>query len=181
MNGKKVLVLDVDETLLNMQPLFFLEKFMKNYPEYEGQAVTFTGTVLKYYLARRPRLKEFFAEAGKRFRLVAFSVAGRDITLEKLGFLGVLDEFVKIYGEEDLLYDKKDLQKVADDLNVPLDYVVAIDDRPEVYTDAERVVRVRPWLIGGSREYERHVNEDNLFGAFVKALEMSGMPYNITG
>ena len=170
MQSKKVLVLDVDETLLTLEPLFFLERFVKNYEEYEGKPVTFPGTKSRYYIARRPRLKEFFTEAKKRFRLAAFSAARRKFTLEKLTFLGLSGEFIKIYGEEDLLDRKKNLQKVAEDLNVPISDVVAIDDKPENFTEASKVIRVRPWMIGSSTEYEYESREDNLFGAFEKAL-----------
>ena len=170
MIGKRVLVIDVDETLLNLEPVFFLKRFRKNYQDFGGRTVTFHDAKNKYYLAPRPRLKEFFAEAKKHFQLAAFSVVSKDITQKKLKLLGLDTEFDKIYGEEDLLDKKKDLQKVAEDFNVPLTYVIAIDDKPEAFTEASNVIKVKPWFIGGNIDYEYQNNEDNLLGAFAKAL-----------
>lgn len=170
MGEKKVLVLDIDETLLSLEPLFFLKRFRKGYQDSEGRTVTFHDAKYKYYLAPRPRLKEFLAEAKKRFRLAAFSVVSKEVTREKLELLGLDKEFAKIYGAEDLLDKKKSLQKVAEDFNVPLTSVIAIDDKPEAFAEAGKVIKVKPWLIGGNVEYEYQNNEDNLLGAFAKAL-----------
>ena len=70
----------------------------------------------------------------------------------------------------DILDKKKDLQKVAEDFNVPLAHVIAIDDKPGAFTEASKVIKVKPWLIGGNVEYEYQNNEDNLLGAFAKTL-----------
>lgn len=170
MRGERVLVLDIDETLLSLEPLFFLKRFRKDYQDSEGRTVTFQDAKHKYYLAPRPRLKEFLAEAKRHFRLAAFSVVSKEVTHEKLKLLGVDKEFAKIYGAEDLLGRKKNLQKVAEDFNVPLTNVIAIDDKPEAFIEAGKVIKVKPWLIGGSVKYEYRNNEDNLLGAFAKAL-----------
>jgi FMN phosphatase YigB (HAD superfamily) len=170
MEEEKVLVLDIDETLLNLEPLSFLRIFKKNYQDFEGQTVAFPDTKRKYYLAPRPRLKEFLAEAKKHFQLAAFSVVSKDITQEKLKLLSLDTKFAKIYGKEDLLNKKKNLQKVAEDFNVPLTHVIAIDDKPEVFMQASKVIKIKPWLIGNNKDYEYQNNEDNLLGAFAKAL-----------
>jgi FMN phosphatase YigB (HAD superfamily) len=170
MTGRKVLVVDVDETLLTLEPLFFLQRFRKDYRNTEGRTVLLREAKHEYYIAPRPRLKEFLTEAKKHFRLAAFSVAGRDITLEKLKLLGLDAEFSRIYGEEDLVDRKKDIRKVADDFNVPLADVIAIDDKPEAFSEHRNIIKVRPWLIGSSKEYEFQQNEDNLLGAFARAL-----------
>jgi phosphoglycolate phosphatase-like HAD superfamily hydrolase len=170
MTGKKVLAIDVDETLLNLEPLFFLKRFRKNYKESEGRTITFPDAKREYYMAPRPRLKEFLTEAKKHFQLAAFSVVSKDITREKLKLLGLDNEFAKIYGQEDLSNKKKDLQKVAEDFNVPLAHVIAIDDKPAAFTEDSKVIKVKPWLIGSNVEYEYQNNEDNLLGAFAKTL-----------
>lgn len=69
MVDEKILVLDVDETLLNMEPLFFLERFKKNYRDYIGKLV-----FDKYYLSPRPNVNEFIKKTKKYFKLVAFSI-----------------------------------------------------------------------------------------------------------
>lgn len=166
----KVLVVDVDETMLSLEPLFFLKRFRKNYLDFEGDTVTFPGVVNEYYLAPRPRLQEFVAEARKHFRLVAFSVVSKEITNKKLKLLGLDSEFARVYGHEDLMEGKKSLRKVAEDSNVPLAHVIAIDDKPEAFAEAGKVIKVKPWLIGSNVEYEYQNNDDNLLGAFAKAL-----------
>ena len=170
MGAKKVLVLDVDETLLNLEPLFFLKTFKKNYKDFEGQTVTFPDAKHKYYLAPRPRLREFLTKAKKHFHLAAFSVVSKEITLEKLKLLGVDGEFARIYGEEDLNGKKKSLRKVAEDFNIPLASVIAIDNKPEAFIESNNIIKVKPWLIGGVEKYEYQERDDNLFGALSKAL-----------
>ena len=42
--------------------------------------------------------------------------------------------------------------------------------KQEAFIEASRVIKVKPWLIGGNIEYEYENNEDNLLGAFAKTL-----------
>lgn len=144
--GEKILVLDVDETLLNLEPLFFLKRFKKNYKDYSGLVFD------KYYLSPRPKLNEFIKEAKKYFNLVAFSVVSRDITIEKLKVLGILDNFIRVYGKEDLVNGKKSIKRIAEDLNVNINNIMAIDDIPECFLEQKNVVRIKPWFIGDNKE-----------------------------
>ena len=147
MGDRKVLVLDVDETLLNMEPLFFLEKFKKDYKSYEGRLV-----FDKYYLSPRPGIKEFIKKSKEHFDLAAFSVVSREITKKKLKILGILNDFIRVYGKEDLINNKKSLKKIADDLKVDINHIVAVDDRPEFFLEQDRVIKIKPWFIGGNKE-----------------------------
>ncbi len=161
MGAKKILVLDVDETLLNIEPLFFLEKFKKDYKDYEGKLM-----FDKYYLSPRPKLKEFISKTQKYFDLVAFSVAYRDITIKKLNALGIADNFIKIYGKEDLIDKKKSLKKVSKDLNIDIGKIIAVDDNPEIFIEQTNVVKIKPWFIGDK--------EDNsLLNVFKDVLEFN--------
>ncbi len=143
---KKILVLDVDETLLNVEPLFFLERFKKNYKKYEGKLF-----LDKYYLSPRPFLFDFIKEAKNHFRLVAFSVTDKEITKLKLGNLGILGEFEKIYGKEDLIENKKSLKFVAEDLNIDINNITAVDDIPELFLEQDNVIKIKPWFIGSNQ------------------------------
>jgi len=142
-----VLVLDVDETLLNIEPLFFLEKFKKNYKEYEGKLL-----FNKYYLSPRPGVHTFLEKARKSFTLVAFSVVSKKITMQKLKAVGVLHYFSRVYGEEDLQNGKKSLKKVADDLNTDLSHIKAIDDMPYAFIEQDDIIKIKPWFIGDSKD-----------------------------
>lgn len=144
---KKVLILDIDETLLNIEPLSFLKIFKKNYKDYVGKLI-----FDKYYLSPRPKLNEFIKEAKKHFKLVAFSVVNKKITIEKLKVLGILDNFVKIYGKEDLENGKKSLKKIADDLKIKINNIVAIDDTPEHFLEQEKIIKIKPWFIGDDKD-----------------------------
>ena len=46
MGGKNILVLDVDETLLNIEPLSFLKIFKKNYKDYNGKFIFYWRVTL---------------------------------------------------------------------------------------------------------------------------------------
>ena len=95
MGGKKVLVIDVDETLLNLEPLFYLKRFKKNYEKNEGCLVRFGAR--QYYAILRPRVKEFLDKAKEDFDLAAFSVVDKYITNQKLKLFGLEKYFVKVY------------------------------------------------------------------------------------
>lgn len=144
---KKVLVLDVDETLLNIEPLFFLKRFKKDYQNYEGKLI-----LGKYYLSPRPNLIKFIQEAKRHFKLVAFSVANKEITMLKLDTLSILGDFVKVYGREDLVNGKKSLRKIAEDLSVEVNDIIAIDDTPELFLEQEKVIKIKPWFIGDKKD-----------------------------
>jgi len=159
MGDEKVLVLDVDETLLNIERLSFLKIFKKNYKGYNGKLI-----FDKYYLSPRPKLNEFIERAKKHFKLVAFSVVNREITIEKLKAIGILDSFIKVYGKEDLENGKKSLKKVAKDLNT--NDIIGIDDLPESFLEQGRIIRIEPWAIGDNK------NDDALLTIF-KDLEFN--------
>ena len=144
MGDERVLVLDVDETLLNIERLSFLKIFKKEYKTYDGKLI-----FDKYYLSPRPKVKEFIEEAKKHFKLVAFSVVKREITKEKLKAIGVLDSFSKIYGKEDLQNGKKSLKKVVNDLGIS--NIIGIDDIPESFLEQEKIIKIKPWFIGDDK------------------------------
>jgi len=168
MGVKKVLILDVDETILNIEPIFFLKRFRKDYSNYNGKLVDFIGR--EYYMVPRPRLKESLDIASSHFDLVAYSVINRDITTRKLEILGIKDYFIKIYGREDLIDKKKSLKKISEDLGVETNDIIAIDDTPDIFFEIANVIPVKPFLIGKDEEYEYQEHSDNLFGAINQAL-----------
>ena len=168
MGGKKVLVVDVDETLLNIEPLFFLKRFKKDYPSYDGELVNFSSK--RYYMVPRPRIREFL-EKARNFDLIAFSVVNRDITIQKLEILGIKNFFVKIYGKEDLINKKKSLKMVSEDLNIPINNIIAIDDMPGIFMESSNIIPVKPFLMGKNDEYEYQEHDDNLLGAINQALK----------
>ena len=161
MGRKKVLVLDVDETLLNIEPLFFLKKFKKNYEEYEGSII-----FDKYYISPRPNAKAFLQKAKDHFELVAFSVAEREFTMQKIEKLGMLGFFSKVYGKESLAEGKKELNLIAKDLNRDIKDIMMIDDDPNRVIEKDKVIKVNPWFIGGDKE------DSELANIFDKLLKL---------
>jgi len=150
---KNILVLDVDETLLNMEPLSFLEKLKKNYKEYKGQLI-----FERYYLSPRPNLNIFINKTKNKFSLIAFSVASREATIQKLKAIGILNSFIKVYGREDLQNKKKSLNLIAKDLNTNINSIIGIDDTPESFLEKERIIKISPWFIGDDKNDESLLN-----------------------
>lgn len=172
MGVKKVLVVDIDETLLDIEPLFFLEKFRKDYADYKGQFVNFKNIKNEYYMVLRPKVKEFLRATSSNFDLVAFSVVEREITAQKLEILGIKDFFIKIYGKEDIINKKKSLKTISEDLSVPLSDIIAIDNDPNAFLEKANVIPVKPFFMGKNIEYEYEQHNDNLLGAANQALSI---------
>lgn len=147
MGDKRILVLDIDETLLNIEPLFFLERFRKNYKEYEG-----TMIFDKYYISPRPNVREFLKKAKEHFDIIAFSVIERKFTKQKLEKLGMLNCFSGIYGEESLIDGKKTINTIAKDLNREIKDIIIIDDKPSQILEKDNVIGISPWFIGSNKE-----------------------------
>jgi|GEM_PF-3419140 len=161
MRCKKVLVLDIDETLLNIEPLFFLRKFKKNYEEYEGAEI-----FSKYYISPRPNAKAFLQKASEHFEIVAFSVADQELTRQKLERVGMLSFFSRIYGKESLLDKKKSLKIIADDIGRDMGDLIIVDDEPDNITEKDNVISISPWFIGGDKE------DCELINVFEKLLKL---------
>ena len=147
MGAKKVLVLDVDETLLNIEPLSFLRRFKKNYEEYEGSLI-----FSKYYISPRPNARAFLEAAKEHFELIAFSVVEKEFTKQKLEKLGLLDYFLGIYGKESLIDGKKILSVIANGLNKDIRDIMIIDDKPSLIKEQDNVIGISPWFIGSDKE-----------------------------
>ena len=174
MGAKKVLVLDVDETLLTIEPVHYLNLFHKDFKKMPGKVVTFPESKKEYYLMARPRAKEFLDKAQTQFTLVAYSVVAREYTREKLKLLGFEKYFAKIYGKEDLVDKKKSLAMISEELHVPQESIIAIDDLPEMVHEQQQVIPIKKWLIGSNAEYEFQEQQDNLMGALQLALSLQG-------
>jgi TFIIF-interacting CTD phosphatase-like protein len=167
--GDNILVLDVDETMLNMEPLSYLKIFKKNYADYEGITTEFFGK--GYYISPRPKLMECLSKARQFSRLVAFSIVHKEITEMKLNALGLKGFFTAIYGKEDLLNGKKSLKKISEDFGIDGNNIIAIDNDSSAYVE-NSVIKVKPFFIGCDHEYEFKDYPDNLFRAIRKASEI---------
>lgn len=167
MDKKRILVVDVDETLLNIEPLFFLKKFHPNYTEHHGKEITFYNR--EYYITARPRVHEFLQKASENFDLIAFSIVDKNTTTQKLTAIGLNDFFMKIYGQENLINNKKSLKMLSNEFGVPLELLTAIDNTPDSFAEKDNIIAVKPFYIG-QEEYEFQEHEDNLMGALKQAL-----------
>lgn len=160
-------MIDVDETLLNIEPLFFLKKFHPNYVQHPGKAITFYNR--EYYIAVRPKVHEFLQKASENFDLVAFSIVDKNTTTQKLTAIGLNGFFVKIYGQEDLIDNKKSLKIISNDFNISPEMLTAIDNTPDSFAERDNIIAIKPFYIG-QEEYEFQEHEDNLMGALKQAL-----------
>lgn len=148
----KVLVLDVDETLLTMEPVFYLERFHKAFRRVSGIHVTFAGR--EYYLERRPFALSFLEKVRQHFALVAWSLAESHVTKQKLQLVGLDSCFVCVLGKHDLVDGKKSVVRLAERLHIEANNIFAVDDRPELYDAHERVIRIAPWSISDTNDSE---------------------------
>ncbi|MBI3032029.1 HAD hydrolase-like protein [Candidatus Woesearchaeota archaeon] len=157
MQSKRVLVFDVDETLLNVERVSFLRMIKPNYKALEGKSLWIDQR--EYYISLRPKIKEVLAELREKFILVAYSLVSKKITIEKLVCFDLDSYFFKIYGEEDLLDGKKSLSIIAKDLNISKQNIIAVDDKPELYDDATNIIKIQPWFIGDNeKDYLRTIS-----------------------
>jgi len=152
MGVKKVLVIDVDETLLTIEPLFYLERFHRDYSKKEGVKVIFLDK--EYYLMPRPYVRFFLEKLRNDYNLVAWSIADREITRKKLELLGLDNYFTYLFGKQDLHNGKKSLRWLADFINIPLDALAAIDDNPKLYDIPRQVIPITSWLAGSHDDNE---------------------------
>ncbi len=162
MGGRKILVVDIDETLLNIEPLFFLERFRKNYREYKGIMI-----FDKYYISPRPNAMRFLKKAKEHFDVIAFSVIEKEFTKEKLERLGMLNYFSRIYGKESLIDGKKAISVIAKDLKRDMKDIIIIDDKPAQILEKDKVISISPWFIGR----DKHDNE--LIKLFDRLLKLN--------
>jgi len=162
MGAKKVLVLDIDETLLNIEPLSFLKRFKKNYEEYEGSLI-----FSKYYISPRPNVRVFLEAAKEHFDLIAFSVVEKEFTKQKLEKLGLLNYFSRIYGKEALIDGKKILSVIANDLNKDIRDIMIIDDKPNLIKEQNNIIGISPWFIGNDKK------DNELMRIFDKLLKIN--------
>ncbi|MDO8656899.1 MAG: NIF family HAD-type phosphatase, partial [Nanoarchaeota archaeon] len=152
-----------------IEPIFFLRKFQKDHQKYDGKNAVFFDK--EYYIAPRPRVKEFLGLASLHFTLVAFSVVEKEITLQKLTMMGLEGFFLKVYGKENLIDNKKSLKIIGDDLGIPLQDITAIDDTPAIFMETSEIIPIKPFYIG-KEEYEYQEHQDNLMGALRQALRI---------
>ncbi len=150
MGGKRVLVFDVDETLLNVERVSFLRMIKPHYKELGGKSVWIEKK--EYYISLRPKIKEILTELQGKFILVAYSLVSKQLTKEKLSYFDLNKYFFKIYGEEDLLNGRKSLTIIAKDLNMTKGDIIAVDDKPELYDDMTNIIKIQPWFIGNNEE-----------------------------
>lgn len=145
---KKILILDVDETLLNIEPLFYLKLFKKEYASYGGKTINIFSK--EYYISLRPNTETFLKLLNEKFRLIAFSTVEKEITLKKLVLFGLENYFIKIYGKEELVNKKKSLKPICSNFNASIEEIQIIDDNPCLYEQEfqSHITKIKPWYMG---------------------------------
>jgi len=167
--GGNYLMLGVDKTLLNLEPIFFLKNFKRDLNNVNGIKFQYLGK--DYLLAARPRIVDFLNEVSKDFILVAYSDMPKHITKAKLKMLNLNKYFKYVLGNECLVKNKKSIVKAAECLNVDPKEIIVIDNSSVNCIDKD-FFKIKPFLIGRDVDYESEDHDDNLFG-ILRILNLS--------
>jgi|SRR3989344_272987 len=157
--GGNYIVLGVDRTILNLEPVFFLRNFNRDLKNIN--AIKFQYLNKDYLLAARPRLTEFLEKLSHDFIIVAYSEMPKYITKAKLKMLNINKYFRYVLGSECLIKNKKAVQKVAECLNINQKDIIMIDSSSQDNSD---IIKIKPFMLGKDINYEFEEHSDNLFG-----------------
>ena len=157
--GGNYIVLGVDRTILNLEPVFFLRNFNRDLKSIN--AIKFQYLNKDYLLAARPRLTEFLEKLSHDFIIVAYSEMPKYITKAKLKMLNINKYFRYVLGSECLIKNKKDVQKVAECLGINQKDILMIDSSSQDNSD---ILKIKPFMLGKDINYEFEEHSDNLFG-----------------
>ena len=158
--GGNYIVLGVDRTILNLEPVFFLRNFNRDLNKVS--AIKFQYLNKDYLLAARPRLTEFLENLSKSFILIAYSEMPKYITKAKLKMLGIQKYFKYVLGSECLIKNKKSTAKIAEGLNINPKEIIMIDSSNNCIDN--NILKLKPFMIGKDINYEFEEHQDNLFG-----------------
>ena len=157
--GGNYIVLGVDRTILNLEPVFFLRNFNRDLKNIN--AIKFQYLNKDYLLAARPRLTEFLEKLSHDFIIVAYSEMPKYITKAKLKMLNINKYFRYVLGSECLIKNKKAVQKVAECLNINQKDIIMIDSSSQ---NNSYIIKIKPFMLGKDINYEFEEHSDNLFG-----------------
>ncbi len=158
--GGNYIVLGVDRTILNLEPVFFLRNFNRDLKNIN--AIKFQYLNKDYLLAARPRLTEFLEKLSHDFIIVAYSEMPKYITKAKLKMLNINKYFRYILGSECLIKNKKAVEKVAECLSIDQKDIVMIDSSSS--NNIDNTIKIKPFMLGKDINYEFEDHPDNLFG-----------------
>ncbi len=158
--GGNYILLGVDKTILNLEPMFFLRNFNRNLTQINAIKFKYIGK--DYLLAARPRLNEFLEKLSRNFILIAYSDMPKYITKAKLRMLNISRYFRYVIGSECLVKNKKSTSKVAEVLSINQKDIIIID-HSSANCNGE-FIKLRPFMIGKDINYEFEEHQDNLSG-----------------
>ena len=170
------LVLGVDKTILNLEPMFFLRNFSRDLKMVNG--IKFDYLNKEYLLAARPRVKEFLEKLSRDFILIAYSDMPKYITKAKLKMLNLNKYFKYVFGDESLVKGKKSVQIIASVLDIKPEEIIIVDNNLTNYIGVkQKLLKIKPFMIGKDLNYEFENHEDNL-ASVLKTLNET-LAYNL--
>ncbi len=158
--GGNYIVLGVDKTILNLEPIFFLRNFSRDLNNINAIKFRYIGK--DYLLAARPRLNEFLEKLSRNFILIAYSDMPLYITKAKLKMLNLNKYFRYVLGSECLIKNKKSVTKVSEFLNINQKEMTMVDHSSA--NCINNFLKLKPFMIGKNANYEFEEHNDNLFG-----------------
>ncbi len=136
--NKKLLILDIDETLVFVDNKYFFKPYKKLEPDF---------AVLSYFGVKRPFLDQFLRDISKKYDLALWTSGNKEYAEEinELIFKPLKIKLKFIFSNEDLIKGQKDLDIVID--NFP-EYskkdVIAIDDNKEYFlNDLDNLITIK--------------------------------------
>jgi TFIIF-interacting CTD phosphatase-like protein len=127
--NKKLLILDIDETLVFVDNKYFFKPYKKLEPDFE---------IFTYFGIKRPFLDQFLRDISKKYDLALWTSGSKEYAekINELIFKPLKIKVKFIFSNEDLFKGQKDLDIVID--NFP-EYskkdILVIDDNKEYFTN----------------------------------------------
>ncbi|MED6134970.1 hypothetical protein PIB30_041942 [Stylosanthes scabra] len=139
---RRTVFLDLDETLVHSTP--------SPAPDHYDFIVrpVIDGTVIEFYVLKRPGLEEFLSSLAAKFEVVIFTAALREYAELVLDRLDEANRYVshRLYRDSCRTVDGR-LVKDLSETGRELDRVVIVDDNPNSFSkQAENAIMIKPFI-----------------------------------
>lgn len=136
--NKKLLILDIDETLVFVDNKYFFKPYEKLEPEFK---------VLSYFGVKRPFLDQFLRDINKKYDLALWTSGKKEYAEEinELIFKPLKIKLKFVFSNEDLFQGQKDLAIVTDHFpEYSKKDIIAIDDNKEYFlNDLDNLILIK--------------------------------------
>lgn len=135
--NKKLLILDIDETLIYLDNKYGFESTTDNEPDFIYAD--------KYYAIKRPYLDQFLREVSKKYDIALWTAGSEQYANDIAKILKIKIKFI---------FSKNELKNNQKDLNVVIKYhpeyskkdIIVVDDKEESYlNNLENLILIEPF------------------------------------